>query len=110
MAMFQDSKFVELEEQFSCGVEVKNEGHSFSLTLVQKNAPLIPEKIIDYNWKVTLADGFEFRAPMGSAQTTYPPTRLENIINALKKAGKYDDPFLAHAINDTIDEIYRKYS
>jgi hypothetical protein len=107
LAMFGNQKFLELEERYDKGVEIKNGENTFKLTLIKKTHD--PNIILDYDWKVTLSDGTEFLASMGSHHASYPPTRLESIIEKLKDASRYDNSYLANAINDQIDEIYRQY-
>jgi hypothetical protein len=107
MALFRNQKFLKLEELYSKGIEINDEVDSFKLTLTKKTPN--PINIIDYDWEVTLSDGFKFYAPMGSESISFPPTRLEWIINVLKESDKYNYSYLANAINDNIDVIYREF-
>lgn len=89
-------------------MQYTSETHSFKLTL--KSITPNPKNILEYDWVVTLSDGYEFYAPMGSKSISFPNTRLEVIIERLKRANRYKDDYLANAINEKIDEVYREYS
>lgn len=107
MALFGNSNLKKMEEKFFNGHQFNVGAHSFNLTL--KKIEPNPNSILHYDWEVTLSDGYIFHAPMGAKNISYPYTRLEVIIDILKKAEKYQEDYLANAINDKIDEVYREY-
>lgn len=107
MAMFSKPKFSELQDKYQDGVQYIMGSHSFKITLKLKTPN--PTNILEYNWLVKLSDGHEFYVPMGPKLISYPNTRLGVIIEKLKLANRYQDDYLANAINDKIDEVYREY-
>jgi hypothetical protein len=106
MAIFRDNKLVQMEEKYLNGERFSIDDHNFTLTL-QCITPY-PTQILQYDWKVMLSDGVEFDAPMGSDILGYPNKRLDVIIDKLKKADRYQNDYLANAVNDKIDELYRE--
>lgn len=107
MAMFRKPKFEDLEEKYLSGQHFHVGAHYFTIKL-SKIEPF-PTEILQYDWRVTLSDGYEFNAPMGPQNISYPDTRLGVIIEELRKAERYEEDYLANAINDKIDDIYRKF-
>ncbi|ANU25815.1 hypothetical protein [Planococcus versutus] len=106
MAIFEDKKITMLKEKYLEEQHYEVDHHKFSLTL----DPIVcySSRIVDYNWIVKLDDGKFFNAKMTPTLLGYPDTRVANIIQDLKKIDKYEDDYLANAINDKIDEIYRE--
>jgi hypothetical protein len=107
MAMFRKPKFDNMEERYMSGQQFHVGNHKFTLTLLKKEP--FPTDILHYDWKVTLSDRYEFNAPMGTQNLAYPYTRLGVIIEKLKNAERYQDDYLANAINDKIDDVFREY-
>ncbi|UTR12112.1 hypothetical protein MM300_07420 [Evansella sp. LMS18] len=107
MAMFRDQKIDNLESKYKNGIQYNIGNHSFKLIL--KPIVPFPTDILQYDWKVILSDGYECVAPMGAKLLSYPETRLEVIIERLKDGNRYNDNYLANAINEKIDEVYREY-
>ncbi|MCR8636787.1 hypothetical protein [Paenibacillus radicis (ex Xue et al. 2023)] len=107
MALFRNPKLDQMETKYFNGFHFQEGGHQFTLTL----AAILPnpKNILEYDWKVTLPSGIEFTVKMGPVNLGYPSTRLEWIIDELKKRDIYEYDFLANAINDKIDKIYRDY-
>lgn len=109
MAMFRELKYDKLEEEYSEGQTYEADGHEFKLTL---NPPksYMPEELVNYRWIVTLEDGFEFETSMAADSATFPTTRLGKIKEKLIEANRYQDDYLANAINNEIDKVFREYS
>lgn len=109
MAMFQENGYNELEKRYSEDKTYEVDGHVFKLTLKKPDSDITNTPLIDYRWTVTLEDGFEFETSMAVDSITFPRTRLEEIIEKLKQANRYHNDYLANAINDEIDKVYRKF-
>lgn len=107
MAMFRNPKFDELEKIYANGVDFNVDSNIFNLQLVSITP--CPSNILEYDWKVTLDDGKELNVSMGEINISYPPTRLESINESLVKLERTTNSYLANAINDKIDEVYRAY-
>lgn len=107
MAMFREPKFDELEKIYANGVDFNVDSNIFNLQLFSITP--FPSNILEYDWKVTLDDGKEFNVSMGEFNISYPPTRLESINDSLVKLERTTNSYLANAINDKIDEVYREY-
>lgn len=107
MAMLQDPKLEALENRYLQGEAFHNGDYFFTLTL--NKLEHMPFTILEYDWTVILEDDTAFLASMKPALLGNPSTRLEQIKMRLKSLGKDTDDGLANAINDEIDEIYKKY-
>ena len=107
MALFENRKITILKEKYLKEQHYEIDHQKFSLTLdpIDNNS----SRIVDYNWIVKLDNGKAFNANMTPTLLSYPGTRLANIIQELKKINEYKDDYLANAINDKIDEIYKEY-
>lgn len=107
MALFESRKITMLKAKYMKEQHYEIDHQKFSLRLdpIVVNSP----RIVDYNWIVKLDNGKFFNAKMTPTVIGYPDTRLANIVQDLEGIGEYKDDYLANAINEQIEEIYKEH-
>ncbi|MGX5592182.1 hypothetical protein [Bacillus thuringiensis] len=108
MALFKNPKLQELEDIFLEGKTFEEGDSAFSLTLSE----ILPftTRIIDYRWKVRLADGYEFETYMGNELLSLPYTRLKDIQEKISShLGTLNSEQISMEIDRTIQDIFDEY-
>ncbi|MCU4885157.1 MULTISPECIES: hypothetical protein [Bacillus cereus group] len=108
MALFRNTRLQELEDTFLEGKTFEEGDLAFSLTLSE----ILPftTRIIDYRWKVRLADGYEFETYMGNELLSLPYTRLRDIQEKISShLGTLNSEQISMEIDRTIQNIFDEY-
>ncbi|WP_242243355.1 hypothetical protein [Bacillus cereus group sp. BfR-BA-01309] len=108
MALFRNPKLQELEDNFLDGKTFEEGDAVFTLTLSE----ILPftTHIIDYRWKVRLADSYEFETYMGNELLSLPYTRLKDIQEQISShLSPLNSEQISMEIDRTIQSIFDEY-
>ncbi|MCR6850058.1 hypothetical protein [Bacillus sp. IBL03825] len=109
MALFRNPRLQELEDIYLDGEHFGEGDSAFTLTLSE----ILPftTRIIDYRWRVRLANGYEFETYMGNELLSLPYSRLRDIQEKISShLSPLNSDQISMEIDRTIQAIFVEYS